>query len=687
MTRVLIVDDKEENLYYLNALLRGNGCEVIPARHGAEALAKARQSPPDVVISDLLMPVMDGYTLLRHWKADPRLKRVPFIVYTATYTEPKDEELALNLGADAFILKPSEPETFMARLRQVQATTSPAVPKEPNQPMGDPSVLLQEYSQILIRKLEEKTLQLEESNRSLQEDIAARQRAEAARDKAEREASERAAVLDALFASVPDVVTQIDLEGNVRLLNRASVPAQPELRVGSSWLSSSGSADQRVTMQRAFDTVTREGKPTSFEAVTTGPGGEEQVFWNTMAPVVRDGRITGAVVVARDITERKQTEAQLIVSDRMASVGSLAAGVAHEINNPLASVAANLSLITQELESMARVGPVPGELMEEVRDARESAERVRLIARDLKIFSRGEETQRGPVDVEVVLESTLRMASNELRHRARVIRDFGHVPPILANASRLGQVFLNLIINAAQAIPEGDQARNEVRVATSVEPAGKRVVISVTDTGSGIPPEVQRRLFTPFVTTKPVGVGTGLGLSICHRIVTALDGAIDFSTEVGEGTTFRVSFPIAAGEVPVPVPVAADAAAVQPARRRGTVLVVDDEVMIAQVIRRVLSRHHDVRVVNTAQLAMELFIAGERFDVVLCDLMMPQITGMDLHALLEGLDRAQADRIIFMTGGAFTPAARAFVDRVSNHILEKPFDVPALLALVNRVVA
>src|SRR5207244_1223312 len=119
MTRVLIVDDKEENLYYLNALLRGNGCEVIPARHGAEALAKARQSPPDVVISDLLMPVMDGYTLLRHWKADARLKRVPFIVYTATYTEPKDEELALNLGADAFILKPSEPESFLARLRQV----------------------------------------------------------------------------------------------------------------------------------------------------------------------------------------------------------------------------------------------------------------------------------------------------------------------------------------------------------------------------------------------------------------------------------------------------------------------------------------------------------------------------------------------------------------------------------------
>jgi CheY-like chemotaxis protein len=333
---------------------------------------------------------------------------------------------------------------------------------------------------------------------------------------------------------------------------------------------------------------------------------------------------------------------------------------------------------------MDRAGSVTAELMEEVRDARDSAERVRLIARDLKIFSRGEETQRGPVDVEAVLESTLRMASNELRHRARVVRDYGHVPPVHANASRVGQVLLNLIINAAQSIPEGDQARNEVRVATAVDSATGRVIISVSDTGSGIPPEVQRRLFTPFVTTKPSGVGTGLGLSICHRIVTALDGTIEFSTEVGKGTTFRVSFPLAASGAPSPE--APPAMAVQVSRRRGRVLVVDDEVMIAQVLRRVLSRHHDVRVVSSAQMAMELFVAGERFDVVLCDLMMPQITGMDLHALLVGLDRAQADRIIFMTGGAFTPAARAFVDRVPNHVIEKPFEVQALLALVNRVV-
>jgi len=175
MKRVLIVDDKEENLYYLRALLGAHGCEVSSARHGAEALTMARQSPPDVVISDLLMPVMDGYTLLRHWKADAHLKSKPFIVYTATYTEPEDERLALSLGADAFILKPTEPDEFLVRLEAVLAHSAAALPAHSQGPSGNQEELLQEYSQTLIRKLEEKSLQLEESNRALQQDIAARE--------------------------------------------------------------------------------------------------------------------------------------------------------------------------------------------------------------------------------------------------------------------------------------------------------------------------------------------------------------------------------------------------------------------------------------------------------------------------------------------------------------------------------
>ena len=166
MTRVLIVDDNEENLYYLRALLSGHGFVVDSASHGAEALVKARQVPPDLVVSDLLMPEMDGFTLLRHWKIDGRLRTIPFVVYTATYSEAEDERLALNFGADAFILKPAEPEDFLRRIREVQASGARVPPTVPSKP-----TLLKLYSEVLIRKLEDKTLRLERTNRELQRDI------------------------------------------------------------------------------------------------------------------------------------------------------------------------------------------------------------------------------------------------------------------------------------------------------------------------------------------------------------------------------------------------------------------------------------------------------------------------------------------------------------------------------------
>jgi signal transduction histidine kinase/ActR/RegA family two-component response regulator len=392
------------------------------------------------------------------------------------------------------------------------------------------------------------------------------------------------------------------------------------------------------------------------------------------------GAIRGGVAVLRDITLEKAAQTQLIMSDRMVSVGLLAAGVAHEINNPLTAIIANLDLAVMEVAARADVlGPTPGELKDELQEAREAAERVRNIVRDLKIFSRVEEEKLGPVDVQRVLESSLRMAWTEIRHRARLVKEYGEVPTVDANESRLGQVFLNLVINAAQSIPEGRATTNQIRVSTYTDARG-RVVVEITDTGAGIAAETLPRLFTPFYTTKPVGVGTGLGLSICHRLVTAIGGEIAVESTVGKGTTFRVALPASSAkdatqlrQTPAPAPA-----------RRVRILVVDDEINILKAVRRTLSGEHDVTTASSAREAMERIVNGERFEIVLCDLMMPEVTGMEFHGELLGRAPEQAKCVIFLTGGAFTPAARAYLAKAGNTTIDKPFDARNLRALINE---
>jgi CheY-like chemotaxis protein len=274
------------------------------------------------------------------------------------------------------------------------------------------------------------------------------------------------------------------------------------------------------------------------------------------------------------------------------------------------------------------------------------------------------------------------MAWNEIRHRARLDKSYGPVPEVEANESRLGQVFLNLLVNASQAIPEGAAEQQVIRIATRTDAAG-RAVVEISDTGPGIPADVFPRLFTPFFTTKPVGVGTGLGLSICHRIITGLGGEIVAESAPGKGALFRVILPPAQSASAAAEVVAQTVA---PATRRGHVLIVDDEAVLARSLSRALTHEHDVVVVTRAEQALARIAAGERFDVILCDLMMPQMTGMQLHDAIAPLAPDQAKAMVFLTGGAFTPEAQAFLTRVVNPRFDKPFDVAALRSAVNEMV-
>jgi PAS domain S-box-containing protein len=265
-----------------------------------------------------------------------------------------------------------------------------------------------------------------------------------------------------------------------------------------------------------------------------------------------NGRPAVAIIV-RDITERKHMQAQLLLADRLATVGTLAAGVAHEINNPLGYMIANLQFVDEDLDELMKTIPDQGpteklrdalaELTEPLKIARRGADRVKTIVRDLMTLSRADNEGKVKVDVRDTLEFTLKMAATEIKRKADVVRDFQEVPPILANESRLGQVFLNLLINAAQAMPAGQPETHRITVSTAVE--GALVRVEIADTGSGIPQSLLSRIFDPFFTTKPVGQGTGLGLSISHSLVTSMGGTIHVESSYGEGTRFILRFPIA----------------------------------------------------------------------------------------------------------------------------------------------
>ncbi|HET6585166.1 MAG TPA: response regulator [Nannocystaceae bacterium] len=397
--------------------------------------------------------------------------------------------------------------------------------------------------------------------------------------------------------------------------------------------------------------------------------------------------------------DRRRMQEQLLVSDRMASLGTLAAGVAHEINSPLAAILANLEVVMDDLAALAPaalarpphaadwaawVRAQVEKTLEPLHDACEAALRVRDVSRDLKVFSRGDEQRLGAVDVRQVMESSLRMAQNEIRHRAELVREYSDVPPVHANDTRLGQVFLNLVVNAVQSLPEESAERHRIRVVIRPEAEG-RVCVEVHDTGAGIPADVLPQIFDPFFTTKPIGVGTGLGLAICHRIVTSLGGEITVQSERGVGSVFSVSLPVAAEPT-----IDATPAAVAPqstSAPRGRILAIDDDVMVSGALQRLFGGAHEVSAANSAREALERFAAGERFDLILCDILMPEYTGIELFDRLSDELPEQAARMVFMTGGAFTPEARAFIERVPERVIEKPFDLPTLRALVDEMLS
>ncbi len=627
--RLLIVDDAEADATLMKRELRRSGYELTTRRvDTAEGVTGALSSEPwDLVLSDFQMPGLTGFEalrLVREHSAD-----LPFVVVSGTIGEELAVEL-LRAGANDYLLKDR-----MARL-------GAAVERA-----------LREADERRVRREAQEAL---------------------------RESEER---FRTLVDSMDDVVFSLDRHGRIDgLYGRVPAEFGPVAQnvIGQSLSELFGGHDVLPPQQAVQQAL--GGHQTLFELAFDTGSGVRTFHIRLSARRDAGGEITGLVGIGRDITSQKEVQAQLATADRMASIGLIAAGVAHEVNSPLAALLLNAELaqrITRRTESSG------SQLATSLESIHDCGQRIARIVRDLGVFSRAPAEQLELVDVRQVLDASLRLTEGQLRSRARLVREDDDVPLVLANGSRLGQVFLNLILNAAQAIPEGDYDHHEVRIATRAE-GDARVVIEVRDTGVGIAPEVVAKLFTPFFTTKPVGVGTGLGLSICQRLLKAMGGGIEVESQPGKGSVFRVSLPVASAvEFPPapPTPPRLPSGTRRIHRPEPRVLVIDDNAHVRASLRQALGESYDTVAVGSAREGLALLEQGESFAVVVCDLMMGDLTGIDFHARLHLVAPRLVDQVIFLSGGAYTPAAKEFLARVPNLRLEKPFDLAKLKAMVD----
>lgn len=675
--KFLAVDDREENLYFLRALLEGHGHQVETARNGAEALEAARHERPAMVISDLLMPVMDGYTLLRNWRGSEELRTVPFVVYTATYTQEEDARLALELGADAFILKPCEPEELMERIREVLArpARSPAPGSGP-----DDEGSFEAYSQVLVRKLEEKMLQLEETNRALEEDIRERRKAE---ERLEQSAAllrmaGQVARLGAWELSLPDrVLTWSDEACRIH-----GVPPRTTPTLGSAL--ELCVPEDRDGLAERMEACIEGGEPFDVEyAITNGEGGRS--WLRAIGEAVRDAagttlRLQGAV---QDISERRALEQKLLRVHRMESISALTGGMAHDLSNVLSPILLSVQLL--------RSDHMDEETLRTLDTMESCAQRGAEMVKQVLSFARGMHGHQVRVDLARIVDDVARVLADSLppslEVRNRVSRDAW---PVLGDPTQLHQVFMNLFLNARDAMPGGGvlsvEAENvevdaHYAAMGGVEAVGPHVRISVADTGVGMAPETLRHIFDPLFTTKPEGEGTGLGLSTVAAILRNHRGSIHVYSEPGVGSTFRIHLPAVTDDESPSVPPSA------PETWQGNgelILVVDDEAAVRSLTQQTLEAFgYRVATAPDGATAVAIFgMRGADIGAVLTDVTMPMMDGPATIRALRRIDPGV--RVVAASGiGSDGGAARA-LEAGARHLLTKPYTAASLLEAVRR---
>ncbi len=439
--------------------------------------------------------------------------------------------------------------------------------------------------------------------------------------------------------------------------------------------------EQAPAIEDAIESALSRRSKSTIEYARSATGTDARVYEARILPCGSED----ALLLVRNVTDQKRMQASLVQSERMASVGFLAAGVAHEINNPLSYLTTNvefadrvLTQCVQALESDQATAEAAAEARTALEETLTGIARVAQVVGDLKTFSRPDSVGSATAEPRAAIEAAIAIAQNEIRHRARLVREFQPTENVAIGSQRLVQVLVNLLLHASQTITEGDTEKNQI-VVSLTQANSESVEIAIADTGVGISPEAIGRVFEPFFSTNPTEPRTGLGLAVCHGIVTHAGGRIDVESQVGRGSTFRLRLPIA--EAVRATSKAAQPISVPPPRKAG-ILVIDDEPLIGRALKRSLRGDHDVTVARDAREALTLLLQGLSFDLILCDVMMPGMSGVDFHVALNQYRPELVKKVVFITGGAFTPRAEQFLETVANRRLTKPIAEQTLRKLI-----
>ena len=666
---ILIVDDKNENRYFLEQLLKGSGYEVSIAINGKQALEKLNAGQFDLIISDILMPVMDGFELCRRVKKDDRLKAIPFIFYTATYTEKKDEEFALSLGASKFLIKPQDPEVFLRIIQDVieDAKSGKILPK--SAPSTDEKEIFKLYNERLVNKLEKKILELEKEKKARQE--------------VEKEIN----MLAHAIKSIGECVSVTDMDDNILFVNESFLKTY-----GYSREELIGQPISIVRSRRNPKEVVENIRPRTLSGGWHGEliqkrkdGSEFPVSLSTS--VIRDdnGKAIAMIGVSSDITQQRELEEQFRQAQKMEAIGRLAGGVAHDFNNLLTVINGYSELL---LISLKKGDPIYKQLNE----IRQAGFRAANLTRQLLAFSRKQVLQPVVLDIKHTIKDMDKMLHRLISENIelRTVLD-PNLYYIKADPGQIEQVILNLVINARDAMPFGGKLTIEAKNIKFKEPfywedleitAGKYVMLAISDTGTGMDAETKKHIFEPFFTTKNEEQGTGLGLSTVYGIVKQSGGFINVYSEEGAGSTFRLYFP----SVKEPV-VRAKNKPISSESLTGseTILVAEDENNLRQLACEILRKHgyNVLEAANGGSALLKCEKYKNPIHLILSDVVMPEMSGLELVNRLLSIHPEM--KVLYMSGYTDDAVIRHGILEDKVQFLQKPFSPISLLEKIRTI--